>query len=69
VIVADGRLDDAQLRRVAAASGTVVIGADGGAGRALELGVRVDLVVGDLDSLDPDSLDRLVAAGYRLLVL
>ncbi|MET0772293.1 MAG: thiamine diphosphokinase, partial [Candidatus Limnocylindrales bacterium] len=43
--------------------GTLVIGADGGAGRALRAGVHVDLVVGDLDSLDGADLDRLVAAG------
>jgi thiamine pyrophosphokinase len=63
VIVADGRLDTAQLRRVAATPGTLVIGADGGAGRALTAGVHVDLVVGDLDSLSGADLERLRAAG------
>jgi thiamine pyrophosphokinase len=63
VIVADGRLDDAQLVRVAAMPGSLVIGADGGAGRALHAGVHVHLVVGDLDSIDAGDLERLRAAG------
>lgn len=63
VIVADGRLDEAQLRRVAASPGTLVIGADGGAARALRAGVHVHLVVGDLDSITEADLERLVAAG------
>jgi thiamine pyrophosphokinase len=66
VIVADGRLDDAQLRRLAAVPGTLVIGADGGAGRALRAGVAVHLVVGDLDSLDGGELERLEAAGAQV---
>ncbi len=63
VIVADGRVDEAQLRRVAARPGTLVIGADGGAGRALRAGVHVHLVVGDLDSLAAADLERLSSAG------
>lgn len=63
VVVADGRLDDDQLRREARRPGTLVIGADGGAGRAHVAGARVDLVVGDLDSLDPATLAALEAAG------
>jgi thiamine pyrophosphokinase len=63
VIVADGRLDDAQLRGVAATPGTLVIGADGGAGRALRAGVHVHVVVGDLDSLEEADLERLQADG------
>jgi thiamine pyrophosphokinase len=67
VVVADGRLDDAQVRREASLPGTLVIGADGGAARAMHAGVRVDLVVGDLDSIDPAALAHLVEAGTRVL--
>jgi thiamine pyrophosphokinase len=41
----------------------VVIAADSGLGHALALGCAVDLVVGDLDSAEPDELVRATAAG------
>jgi thiamine pyrophosphokinase len=41
----------------------LVIAADSGLGHARALGVRVDLVVGDLDSVDPGVLDAAVADG------
>jgi len=66
VIVADGRTHDAALRD-AVQPGTFVIGADGGARRTLLAGVHVDLVVGDLDSLDPMDLGELVAAGAEVI--
>lgn len=66
VIVADGRTDDAGLRE-AVQRGDLVIGADGGARRAMLAGVHVDLVVGDLDSLDEADLDDLVEAGATLI--
>jgi len=66
VIVADGRVDDSALRD-AVEPGDLVIGADGGARRALRAGVHVDLVVGDLDSLETPDLDDLVAAGATVI--
>ena len=62
VIVADGRMDDSDLRD-AVEPGDLVIGADGGARRAMLAGIHVDLVVGDLDSLAAADLDALMAAG------
>ncbi len=41
----------------------VVIAADGGARHAAALGLRIDRWVGDGDSLPPDELERLRAAG------
>jgi len=66
VIVADGRMDDASLRD-AVEPGDLVIGADGGARRAMLAGIHVDLVVGDLDSLAAADLDDLVTAGAAVM--
>jgi thiamine pyrophosphokinase len=41
----------------------LVIAADSGLEHAQALGVHVDLVIGDLDSVDPDALDAALAAG------
>jgi thiamine pyrophosphokinase len=41
----------------------LVIAADSGLAHARALGVRVDLVIGDLDSVDPDELAAAVAEG------
>jgi thiamine pyrophosphokinase len=41
----------------------LVIAADSGLEHAQALGVPVDLVIGDLDSVDPDALDAALAAG------
>ena len=45
------------------AGAALVVAADGGALRGLEIGLRPDLVVGDADSLGPDGLAKIRAAG------
>jgi thiamine pyrophosphokinase len=47
-------------------AGAIVIAADGGADVALGLGVAVDVVVGDLDSISAESLDVLERSGARI---
>ena len=44
-----------------------VVAADGGLMRARELGLAVDVVVGDLDSVTPDALAAAEAAGVRVV--
>lgn len=44
----------------------VVVAADSGLHHALALGVRVDLVIGDFDSVRDDAVDRIVATGAVL---
>ena len=44
-----------------------VVAADGGLDRALALGLDVDVVIGDLDSVSPDALDAAKAGGARVV--
>jgi thiamine pyrophosphokinase len=47
-------------------AGSTVIAADGGVDRALALGLRVDLAIGDFDSVTPAGLAAAEAAGARV---
>jgi thiamine pyrophosphokinase len=62
VVLAGGDRVDPALRRVLP-DGAAVIAADAGVSQAAVLDVRVDLVVGDLDSVAAAELDAAVAAG------
>ena len=55
LVVADGELPSAELMRELAGAADLVVAADGGADKALSAGVRVDAVVGDLDSLSMEA--------------
>src|SRR5436190_1419956 len=46
--------------------GAVLVAADSGADHALALGLRVDLAVGDFDSISPAGLEALERDGVRL---
>jgi thiamine pyrophosphokinase len=73
LIVAAGAIDDEALAMLTerAAGGPerpLIVAADGGAARCLAAGVRPDIVVGDLDSLDSSGRAGLDELGVELRV-
>jgi thiamine pyrophosphokinase len=68
VIIANGIAPDAATVRRWLKPVTQLFCADGGARIALSLGLRPDVVVGDLDSLDPVQRVQLVAMGCRMVI-
>src|SRR5262245_58117127 len=52
---------------LAVPTGGTVVAADGGADRALAPGLAVDVLIGDLDSIDAATLARLERDGVRVL--
>lgn len=66
VIFANGELHDRQRARAAVRAADLVMAADGGARHCLALGISPALVIGDLDSLTGDELERLQAGGAEL---
>lgn len=70
IVVADGDVPDRASLDATwpgwADDASFVVAADGGARGAERLGLRIDLIVGDGDSLDRVDLDRFAAAGVPI---
>jgi len=68
IIFANGEINDGLMVRRALehASTARLIAADGGARVAERLGVTLDTIIGDMDSVDEAQLDRLIRTGIEV---
>ena len=66
ILVANGELGDQAFAREWIGRADHIIAADGGLRHCIDLGLEPDLVVGDLDSVDPEQLDQLERAGAEV---
>jgi len=66
VIIIGGGAPDGRVRRHLP-EGALVIAADSGFDHAVALGLEVDLLVGDLDSISPTGLERAAGRGVTIL--
>jgi thiamine pyrophosphokinase len=64
VVTGGGPVDPSVLDRIPDAA--LVIGVDSGVAHAIDLGLHVDVAVGDFDSLAPDVLAAVVRTGARV---
>jgi thiamine pyrophosphokinase len=66
LIFANGELPDLNTARSIMPKADYVICADGGTRHALALGIQPDLIVGDMDSADPQQLKEFSKAGVGM---
>ena len=62
VIFANGELPDLEVARALLQEDDYLIAADGGANHLLKMGILPEIVIGDLDSIDEDTLFALTTA-------
>ncbi len=69
LIFANGEIDDGAMvsRALAHAPDALIVAADGGVRVAAHYGLRVDTVIGDMDSLPADDLAALAAQGAQII--
>lgn len=67
VIIANGDLKDLNFYRGLLRADDYFICVNGGTGHALSLGLKPDLVVGDLDSLEPDHKSKIEELGLQII--
>lgn len=67
LIFANGDLQPVEWVRPYLQQATAIIAANGGTQHILDLGTQPDVIIGDLDSLDPDARAKLQDASVRLI--
>ncbi len=66
IIFANGELNQPELLAASLRPTDRIFCADGGARHALALGLMPEIIIGDLDSLPPDVVSRMAAAGVTI---
>jgi thiamine pyrophosphokinase len=67
IIIANGRINEADFHRARIHAADLVICADGGATNALALGLTPNVVIGDLDSFDESLRSQLEKEGCQFI--
>ena len=67
VIFVNGSLPNLELVRPLIQPGDTLLAADGGTQHALDLGLTPSIIIGDMDSLNPDVRRSMERAGARLI--
>jgi len=66
IIFANGHLPDLEAARALLHADDYIIAADGGSNHLMEMGILPEIVIGDLDSVDEDTLFELTNAEVRI---
>jgi thiamine pyrophosphokinase len=66
VIFSNGEIPDLKAARALLQPGDYLIAADGGANHLMKMGILPELVIGDLDSIDEDTLFDLTSADVEI---
>lgn len=66
-IISNGRIEDCTLLASALSKADIVICADGGARHAVKIGIIPDVLIGDLDSINKDTLEGFNKKNIKVL--
>jgi thiamine pyrophosphokinase len=66
VIFANGHLPDREVARALLRADDYIVAADGGANHLMKMGILPEIVIGDLDSVNEDTLFELTNAEVRI---
>jgi thiamine pyrophosphokinase len=66
VIFANGHLPDLEAAHALLKADDYIVAADGGANHLMKMGILPEIVIGDLDSVDEDTLFELTSAEVRI---